>query len=332
MTGHASPDDRLNAFGQERIRSRFGAETTAAEAVAGRDLSGRTAIVTGGGGGIGVEIVRALAGAGAAVIIADVDADAAGATAISINAGIGRDTVSVAKVDLASLASAKSFADEFLETGRSLDILVNNAGVMAPPLRRTTEGHELQLGINHLGHFRMTTGLLPALRADGGARVVCVSSIGHRLSDIIYDDPDYLTRPYDRWEAYGQSKTACALFALALNTRTSGDGVFVNTMNPGGSMTGLQRHVSGEDQRRLGWIDEDGNINARWRSSAHCAATSVWIATAPETEGVGGRYFEDCNESAQWHPDRPMNGVHPHIADPENAGRLWYLTERLISG
>ncbi|MCI5074201.1 SDR family NAD(P)-dependent oxidoreductase [Oricola sp.] len=320
-----------NYRGEPLITSRFDTTTTAEEVIADKDLSSRNAIVTGGGSGIGREIARGLAMGGAEVVIADVDIDTATATAGAINSELGRDTVTARKVDLAAFASIDTFADDYLGSGTKLDILINNAGVMAPPLRRTAEGHELQLGINHLGHYRLTQGLLPALRSGDGARVVCVSSIGHRRSDIIYDDPDYLTRPYDRWEAYGQSKTACALITIALGERLSGDGVFVNTMNPGGSMTGLQRFLTEEEQRELGWIDENGKVLARWRTPAQCAATSVWIATADETRGVSGRYFEDCNESATWTPERPMNGTLPHL-NRENAERLHALTERLVAG
>lgn len=319
-----------NFRGDPLITSAFGAETTAEQVVAGRDLSGRTAIVTGGGGGMGIDIARALALAGADVVIGDVDEPGAAETAAKINAETGRDSVTARKLDLASFASVDAFAGAFTDSGNPLDILINNAGVMAPPLKRTAEGHELQLGINHLGHYRLTTGLLPALRAGSGARIVSVSSIGHRRSDILYDDPDYLDRPYDRWEAYGQSKTACALFALALNARESGNGVFANTMNPGGSMTGLQRYMTEDEMRAIGWIDADGNVLARWRTPAQCAATSVWIATAPEMQGIGGRYFEECNESAPWHADLPMMGVHTHIND-DNAERLWELTQRLVA-
>ncbi len=320
----------LNYRGQPLVTSRFDSQTVAEEVIAGQDLTGLTAIVTGGGGGIGVEIVRALAKGGARVLIADVDIKAAKGVAAEINAQTGSERVQAAQVDLAAFASVDGFADSYLDSGQPLDILINNAGVMAPPLQRTAEGHELQLGVNHLGHYRLTMSLMPALMAGKGARVVCVSSIGHRRSDIIYDDPDYLTRPYDRWEAYGQSKTACALAAIAFDARYSGDGVFFNTMNPGGSMTGLQRHMSEEELRALGWIDTEGKPMARWRSPAQCAATPVWITTAPEMEGVGGRYFEACNESAPWREDLPMNGMHPHLNE-DNAERFWELTQRLVS-
>ncbi len=322
----------LNAAGNTLIRSAFGAETTADEALQGIDLSGKTAIVTGGGSGIGLEITRSLAKAGAAVTIADVDMESALTVAGKINAETGRSDVEAKRIDLASLGSTVAFAADYVGSGKPLDILINNAGVMAPPLKRTADGHELQLGINYLGHYQMTLGLTPALLAGHGARVVSVASIGHRRSDIHYEDPDYHTRPYDRWEAYGQSKTACALFAIGLTSRLAGEGVFANTMNPGGSMTGLQRFLSETELRDLGWLDAEGKVMGRWRSPEQCAATAVWIATAPETQAVGGRYFEECNESGPWTEDRPMNGVHPYASSPENAEKLWDLTERLIAG
>ncbi|MBF9033750.1 SDR family NAD(P)-dependent oxidoreductase [Rhodobacterales bacterium HKCCE2091] len=324
MTDAATIDPGLNAWGQPRITSRFDDQTTAAEVLAGVDLAGRTAMVTGGAGGIGKEIARALAGAGASVVIADVDIEAAALTAGELSGDVRAE-----RLDLADLAATRDFAARFVESRQPLDILVNNAGVMAPPLKRTADSHELQLGINHLGHAALTLGLMPALKAAGGARVVCVSSIGHRRSDVIYDDPDYLTRPYDRWEAYGQSKTACALFAIALNARVSGDGVYVNAMNPGGSMTGLQRFLTQEELRALGWIDADGTPLARWHSPEQCAATSVWLATSDDLNGIGGRYFEYCQEAVKWVPDGPMAGVQPHL-NAENAERLWSLTEHLL--
>lgn len=319
----------LNANGERRIVSRFDANSDAGDVLAGIDLSGKRAIVTGAAGGIGFESARALAKGGAMVVIADVDVVKGEAATAAINAETGRESAVFCRLDLANLASCRSFAEDYLGSGKPLDILINNAGIMAPPLKRSAEGHELQLAINHLGHFEMTLGLLPALRANGGARIVTLSSIGHRRSDILYEDPDYLVRPYDRWEAYGQSKTACALFAVGLTVRFGQDGIFANTMNPGGSMTGLQQFTAEAEMRQLGWIDDAGNVTARWRSPAQCAATEVWIATAPETEGVGGRYFENCNESAPWHADQPGSGVHGYAVSPENAERLWSLSEKL---
>ena len=321
----------LNVLGQPRIRSRFDTTTTAAEVVEGLDLTGKRALVTGGGGGIGVEIARALASAGAEVLIADIALEAAQGVADAINADYGGARVSAKRLDLASLGTVRGFAADLVAAEAPLDILINNAGVMAPPLTRTTEGHELQFGINFLGHYVLTRGLMPLLRAESGARVVSVSSIGHRRSRIQWDDPDYRTRDYDRWEAYGQSKTACALFAVALTDHHARDGVTCNTMNPGGSMTGLQRFLTPEELRAQGWIDADGKVLSRWRSPAQCAATSVWLATAPELAGIGGRYFEDCTEAAPHDPAIPMKGLHAYALDAGDAERLWQLAEAMTA-
>ena len=312
-----------------RIRSAFDAASTAADVVRGLDLTGRTALVTGGGSGIGQEITRALAGAGARVIIGDVDDEKSTAAAEEIGRHSGA-AVTARHLDLASLNSVREFAAAQLDEAPRLDILINNAGVMAPPLARTREGHELQLGINYLGHFLLTRLLEPALIAAGGARVVSVSSIGHRRSDFNFDDPDYRTRPYDRWEAYGQSKTGCALLAVALTARLGRRGVTANAVNPGGSMTGLQRYLTDDELRAQGWIDSEGHINARWRTPAQCAATSVWVATAPELAGIGGRYFENCAEAEPWRPEQPMKGVRDYALSPANAARLWEHSERLV--
>ncbi|MCC5986183.1 MAG: SDR family NAD(P)-dependent oxidoreductase [Pararhodobacter sp.] len=326
-----APTNPLNVFGQKRIFSRFDTTTTAAEVVADLDLSGQRALVTGGGSGIGAEIARALAGAGAEVMVADVAIDSAEKTAGAINATLPAPRVCAGQLDLGSLAATRAFARGLVAEGRPLGILVNNAGVMAPPLTRTTDGHELQFGVNFLGHFVLTREVLPLLRAEGGARVVSVSSIGHRRSGIQWDDPDYHVRPYDRWEAYGQSKTACALFAVALNARHSTDGVFANAMNPGGSMTGLQRFMTDAELRSQGWIDKEGKFPAHWRSPEQCAATSVWLATAPELRNVGGRYFEDCAEAAPHDPALPMKGLNPFAVDPADAARLWDLAEAMTN-
>lgn len=320
----------LNVHGQPRILSRFDATSTARQVVDGIDLTGQRALVTGGGGGIGAAIVAALAGAGADVLIGDVALDAAQAMADAINAALPAPRVSARRLDLASLSATRDFAAALVHQGHPLDILINNAGVMAPPLSRTADGHELQFGVNFLGHFVLTRALMPLLVAGGGARVVSVSSIGHRRAGIQWDDPNYLTRPYDRWEAYGQSKTACALFAVALNARQSGRGVFANAMNPGGSMTGLQRYMSQDELRAMGWLDADGKLPAHWRTPEQCAATSVWLATAPDLAGVGGRYFEDCAEAPPRDPAVPMKGLMPHAVDPVDAARLWDIAERLV--
>lgn len=313
------------------IASRFDAATSATEVVEGLDLTGKIAVVTGGGSGIGLEISRALAGAGAGIVIGDVD-DAKSAEGMAdIRAGNPKAKVSAAHLDLGDLASVRSFAAGVVAATPQIDMLINNAGLMAPPLAYTKSGHELQFGINYLGHFLLATLLLPALRKAEGARVVSVSSIGHRRSDVNFEDIDYRARPYDRWEAYGQSKTACALLAVALTETQRAHAVVANAINPGGSMTGLQRYLSQEELRAQGWLDADGNVPSRWRSPAQCAATSVWVATAPELSGVGGRYFENCNEAGPWRPEEPMKGVKPYALSRDNALRLWDISQKMVA-
>ncbi len=309
--------------------SRFGARSTALEVVEGIDLTGRSAIVTGGASGIGVETVRALAVAGAAVTIATRSQAAAADVAEMVTRAHPSASVDVLELDLASLASVRAAAATYLSRGTPLDVLVNNAGVMATPLGRTAEGFELQFGTNHLGHFAFTVALLGALRRAGGARVVSLSSIGHRRSDLVADDPNYLHRDYDRWEAYGQSKTANALFAVALSERFAADGILSNAVMPGGILTGLQKHLSREDQEALGWLAADGTPNPRFKSPEQGAATSVWAAVAPELEGVGGRYLEDCAEASPMDPATPNVGYLPYAIDPGSAAVLWELSERL---
>ncbi|WP_432825387.1 SDR family NAD(P)-dependent oxidoreductase [Dactylosporangium sp. CA-092794] len=297
----------------------FGFETTAAEVIDGVDLTGKRAIVTGGASGIGVETARALAGAGAEVTIAVRDAAAGETTAADLIERTGNKQIRVGRLDLADQASVRAFAEAW---EGPLHILVNNAGVMASPLWRTAEGWEMQFATNHLGHFTLATGLLPALRAAGGARVVAVSSAAHLRSPVVFDDVHFERREYDPWLAYGQSKTANVLFAVEADRRWSGDGIRVNALHPGGIHTNLQRHVDVEELRRTAAA---AGAQARWKSVEQGAATSVLLAASPLTEGVGGRYYEDCNEAG---PNQPgtRTGVAAYALDPESAARLWDVT------
>lgn len=302
------------------ITSRFGAASTAAEVVAGLDLGGRRALVTGAAGAMGREIARALHGAGAEVVAADVEP-------------VCLPGIAARRLDLASLAAVRRFAAEW--GAAPLDMLIANAGIMACPLARSAEGHEMQFAVNHLGHWLLAVLLRPALAAaaqrHGEARIVTVSSIAHRRSGIRFEDIDYHTRPYDRWEAYGQSKTACALMAVAATARFAAEGITCNTLNPGGAFTGLMRHLSPEELRAQGWLDENGRVPARWRSPAQGAATATWAATAPELRGIGGRYFEDCREAPPWDPAQPLRGVQPHALDPAIAERLWEVSAAMAA-
>jgi NAD(P)-dependent dehydrogenase (short-subunit alcohol dehydrogenase family) len=323
---------------QRKIGSGFGRDSTAAEVVAGIDLTGKTAIVTGGYSGLGLETVRALASAGAAVVVParrpeharDVLA-AAGLTP----ATKGGD-VSVAELDLADQGSVKEFAAGFLAgaapgVSRGLDILINNAAIMASPERRVGPGWESQFATNHLGHFALTNLLWPALAAAPGARVVSLSSTGHKLSAIRFDDINF-DAGYDKWRAYGQAKTANALFAVQLDALGRDFGVRAFAVHPGGIMTELQRHLPREEMIAAGWMDEHGKLDPRFKTPAQGAATSVWAATAPALEGMGGVYCEDCDIAEATVPGSPearIRGVDAHAVDREAAERLWQVSAEM---
>lgn len=311
--------------GAPRLRSRFDRGATALDVVQGLDLSGKTAVVTGGGAGIGYASACALASAGARVVVADVNVQQSEAAVAAFARTHPDRSMRFVQLDLASLAAVRSFAATLLAQEPAIDLLLNNAGIMACPQGYTVDGHERQFGTNFLGHYLLTRLLEGALVRRPGARIVCVASIGHRRSDIHYDDVDYRRRPYDRWEAYGQSKTACSLLAVGADLWLRDRGVRSNAVNPGGSPTGLHQFLTDEERRKQGWLDPQGNMPGRWRAPEQCAATSVWLASAPELAGVGGRYFEECQEAVPWREDDPMVGVRPYALAPDNARRLWEL-------
>jgi NAD(P)-dependent dehydrogenase (short-subunit alcohol dehydrogenase family) len=312
-----------------RITTPFGFDSTAAEVVAGVDLTGKRAIVTGAGSGIGVETARALARAGAAVTIAVRRTGSAEEVAADIRATTGIDEVAVAPLELTDYASIAAFVAAW---EGPLDILVNNAGVMAiQELTLSDRGHELQFATNHLGHFALATGLHAALAAAGSARIVSVSSSGHLRSPVVFDDLDYGFRDYDPFGAYGQSKTANVLFAVEATRRWAKDAITANALMPGGIATELQRHVGGAAyiEQAVERYREAGSL---LKTPEQGAATSVLLATSPQLEGIGGRYFEDCNE-AQVVERRGagISGVAPYALDPVNAERLWDLSLELIA-
>ena len=310
---------------------KFGARSTALEVIAGHDLNGFEAIVTGGASGIGVETVRALAAAGARVVIATRDQTKGQSVSAMLRKETGSAKIEFQQLDLASLASVRAFVAQFLNTRRELHLLINNAGIMAAPLAYTADGFESQFGTNHIGHFCLTAGLRPALKAAGRARVISLTSLGHRRSDVHFEDLNFRHRPYDPWMAYGQSKTANVLFAVGLTQRFAAEGIRANAVHPGGIMTGLQKYVAHGEQVKMGWIDEAGAQNARFKTTAQGAATSVWAAVATELETVSGRYLEDCTIARPWSEDNPMSGVKPYALDPGSAERLWSLSEELIA-
>lgn len=314
------------------ISSPYGAFTDAKDVVADIDLGGRTAIVTGGATGIGIETARALALAGADVMLAVRNLEAGEAAAADINASIGDDRVIVGKLDLSDLASVAAFVTAWGD--QPLNILVNNAGVMACPLAYTTDGLEMQVGTNHFGHFLLGVGLARALmngEEEGRtARVVSLSSIGHRRSGVNFEDIHYRERAYDKWESYGQAKTANSLFAVGFHRRFADLGVTANAVMPGGIMTPLQRHLPQEEMVAMGWMDADGNVRAGFKTPSQGASTSVWAAVGPELEGVGGLYLENCGQAPPFDAANPFVGVMPHALDPEAADRLWAVSEETV--
>lgn len=301
----------------------FGARTTAAEVVSGIDLSGRIAIVTGAASGIGVETARALAGAGARITMAVRDTKAGAAVADEIAGSTGGDRPDVRELHLDDLASVDAFIRGW---DGPLHILVNNAGIMMNPEQYTSAGWESQFATNHLGHFALTTGLHAALADAGSARVVSVSSSGHGASPVVFADLFFARRGYDPGLAYGQSKTANALFAVGLTRRWGGDGVVANALMPGGIWTKLQQYwdpdfLSQMKERAAGVM----------KTPEQGAATSVLLASAPELEGVGGRYFEDCRQAEVVEEIRDgMHGVRAWAVDPEAADRLWDVSTALV--
>ncbi len=314
-----------------RITAGLSPFTDAADIAEGHDLSGRTMIVTGGATGIGIETTRALAAAGAEVMIAVRNRKAGDDAAAEINAQIGAERVRVGALDLSDLASVAAFASAWGD--KPLHALINNAGVMACPQTYTANDLEMQVGTNHFGHFLLSVGLARALMngesAGRTARLVSLSSIGHRRSGINWDDIHYRTRPYDKWESYGQSKTANSLFAVGFNARFSEFGVTANAVMPGGIMTPLQRHLPREEMIAMGWMNDQGVIAQGFKTPAQGASTSVWAAIGSELEGVGGLYLENLAEALPWGQE-PNAGVMPHALDAEAADRLWTVSEETI--
>ncbi|MGA5319115.1 SDR family NAD(P)-dependent oxidoreductase [Streptomyces seoulensis] len=309
---------------QHKIGSGFGADSTADDVLRGIDLTGKLAIVTGGYSGLGLETTRALAKAGAQVVVPARRPDAAR------EALAGIENMEVDELDLGDLDSVRAFAERFLASGRSIDFLIDNAGIMACPETRVGPGWETQFATNHLGHYALANRLWPALASGDGARVVSVSSRGHHLSPVRWDDVQW-TEGYDKWQAYGQAKTANALFALQLDTLGRDSGVRAFSLHPGGIMTPLQRHLPKEEMVERGWIDEQGNpLNpAGFKTPEQGAATQVWAATSPRLDGLGGLYLEDCDVAEPAPEDGNWAGVKDWATDPEQAARLWTLSAEL---
>ncbi len=317
-------------MGTNRVTTPFGAGSTAREVLEGIDLSGKRMVVTGASSGIGIETARALAGAGAEVTLAVRNPGAGERAAADIARTTGNPRLRAAPLDLADQSSVAAFVASW---EGPLHVLVNNAGVMMlPELTRTPEGWEMQFATNHMGHFALAAGLhdaLAAAGAEGGARVVSVSSSGHGASPVVFDDIHFERREYGPALAYGQSKTANALFAVGATRRWASDGILSNSLMPGGIWTDLQRHWSPEYRAEQEEYARRAGI--LMKTPEQGAATSVLLAASPLVEGVGGRYFEDCQE-AEVVPDivDGVHGVRDYALDPAAAERLWGESLRLL--
>lgn len=328
---------------QKPIDSGFNATSTTTEVIKGINLTGKTAIVTGGDGGYGLEITKALTSAGATVIVPARDVEKAKENLHGIA------NVEVEALNLTEPDSINAFAEKFLDSGRPLHILINNAGIMWTPLHRDQKGNEGQFSTNHLGHFQLTAKLWNALKTANGARVVTVSSSSHHFSPIIFDDINFNTREYNKFEAYGQSKTANILMAVALDKRGQQFGVRSYALHPGLSLeTSLGRHLTFEDYVTLGILHADGTPNTEaeaamksiQKTKEQGAATAVWAATSPKLQNIGGVYLEDVeiaqydeanydNIAAAYRNPGGFAGVAPYALDMEAANKLWTLSEKL---
>lgn len=309
---------------QHPLDSPFGPASTADEVLAGRDLTGRLALITGGASGLGRTAAMALVRAGARVVLGVRRPEAARSTVGSVPG------VEFEELDLTDLGSVKRFADRFLASGRRLDLVINNAGVMACPETRTAQGWELQFATNHLGHFALINRLWPALRDGQGSRIVSVSSGAHHNSAIRWGDLNF-SQGYNKWLAYGQSKTANVLFAVHLDQLGREFGVRAFSLHPGKILTPLQRHLEQKEMVDAGWIDAEGRLlDPSFKTPDQGAATHVWTAVSPQLEGLGGIYCEDCNVAEVAPADHPGGGgVNRHAVDPAEAERLWALSAEL---
>lgn len=297
----------------------YNESTTAAEVIEGVDLTGRIAVITGASGGIGLETARALASAGATVVLGIRDASKATAAAADLHSTVPTAQVELGDLDLTSLASVRTFAAWVNGNHDRIDLLVNNAGVMATPFQRTPDGFELQFGTNHLAHFLLTKLLLPGLLAAESARVVTVSSGGHKMGGINWADPNYHTTEYSPWPAYGQSKTANILFTIELERRLGPRGVHAYAIHPGTVGTDLFRYLTDEGRTSIERRISDAGVLVK--TPAQGAATSVMAATYPRLTDQGGSYLVDCHVS---------DDVADHAQDAEDAERLWALSDELV--
>ena len=314
----------------------FSFESTTDDVLDGVDLAGRRFVITGAASGLGEESTRALAAHGASILMLARDPQKNTDAADRVRESVPDADLSLDTVDLADLASVRAFAGRYVESGGPIDVLMNNAGVMARPFGHTTDGFEMQFGTNHLGHFELTRLLQPAVAAGDDPRIVILSSAAHGIADVDLDDPGFEQSEYDAWVAYGRSKSANALHALALSQRL--DGVLSYSVHPGGIMTNLGRHLNDDlmnqmldraKERAEASGEESGGM--QFKSIPQGAATQVWAATSPDLVGHNGAYLADCGVGVEG-GNIGRNGYAPYISDVATAGRLWELSERLLAG
>lgn len=318
---------------QVPTQSGFHAKSSGAEVLADIDLAGKFAIVTGGYSGIGLETVRALAAKGVSVLVPVRSPEKAAATLADVDGD-----VTTAVMDLADLTSVRRFAADVLKARGSIDFLINNAGIMACPEARVGPGWESQFGVNHMGHFALTQALMPSLISQAGTRVVALSSTAHKICGIRWDDIQFSDTPYDKWQAYGQAKTANALFANALSRRLKASGGAAFSVHPGGIFTPLQRHLPQEEMIALGWLDENGDLSELakqgFKTPEQGCSTTLWAASSALLDDKPGVYCENCDIAVPTEPDSPLArymGVEPHACDDEAAERLWSVSEALLA-
>jgi len=320
----------MSAAQQKKLNSGFNAKSEAHEVLAGKDLAGKVVIVTGGYSGIGLETTRALVNAGAKVYVPARNLDKAHQALADI------DGVIVDEMDLADLDSVRAYAASISERESKLDLLINNAGIMACSETRIGNQWESQFAVNHLGHFVLTSNLVELLSSAAGARVICLSSIAHRRSDVLWDDIHFENTDYDKWMAYAQAKSANALFALGLDMKYRERGIRAFSVHPGGILTPLQRHLPNAEMEALGWTDKDGNLSeqakAMFKSTTQGCSTTLWAATSTALDDSGGLYCEDCDVADLATQDSPRYfGVAPWAVSEEGAKRLWEVTEKMLS-
>jgi NAD(P)-dependent dehydrogenase (short-subunit alcohol dehydrogenase family) len=311
---------------QHAIQTRFDLNSTADDVVAGLDLSGSLAVITGGAAGIGKETARALASRGAHVIIGGRNPAVIEAAAKELSSS---GTALARELDLLSLKSVCRFADWVVSLGRPLDLLILNAGIMAAPLSRSAEGIESQLATNFIGHAALTSRLVPVLLAAAAPRVVSLSSSAHQMSPIVFGDINFENRAYDPWEAYGQSKTANALLAVQVWNELGSRGVTAHAVHPGGVFTGLMKHVTGDVAAVLSKRYKFDTSKVQVKTIPQGAATSLWVATEPALQNRPALYFHDCRVAEVLDAPAYTHGVMRYALDSDNAAALWTAAEKM---